>query len=81
MQRLLPLHKYPNALALTPDGKIVVTDNGQVLDALTGKLLRKSHPCLEPLDCSPDGNMLASSTFNSEGEGWGIRPGTALLCD
>ena len=71
MQRLLRLHAAVGDISLTPDGKTVVIDNG-VWDVPTGQLIRRSRHSIAPLACSPDGKLLASSTFNPAGEGWAI---------
>jgi WD40 repeat protein len=63
MRRLLRLHDGINSLALTPDGNTVITDDGQVWNAVTGQRIRRSHRYIAPLACSPDSRTLACVTI------------------
>jgi len=68
MRRLLELRELANGIAITPDDSIVITDDGQVWDALTGLRLRRSIRYMAPLACSPDGRTLACATFVQDSE-------------
>jgi len=68
MRRLLKLREPASGVAITPDGSIVVTDDGQVWNVLTGQRLRRADRYMAPLACSPDGRTLACATFVRDSE-------------
>ncbi len=72
MRRLLRLQSAVNGFALSPSGHLIVTDDGQVWDARSAKRVRRLRRAGEPLLFSPNGRMLARSSFNYEREDWAV---------
>lgn len=72
MKRLLRLSEFVNSLVIAPDGRILVTDDGLVWDAVAGNLIRQARRCAGPLALSPDGKMLASTSVPGKEEHWSV---------
>ena len=66
MRRILSLRNGINDLALTPDGKTVITGDGQFWDTATGQSVRKWRRFGHPFACSPDDKTLASTLYEEE---------------